>query len=66
MNALEILNSFENTEQMLNKTKILLEKARRCEDDGVKEIDYVFLNDVYDHMIGYKKLLLHILEITEV
>ena len=65
MNALEIANSLATTDKMIGETKMLLEKARRTEE-GVTEIDHVFLNDVYDHMRGYKKLLLHILGTTEV
>ena len=65
MNALEIVNSLATTDRIIGETKMLLEKARYTED-GVAEVDHVFINDVYDHMRGYKKLLLHILENTEV
>ena len=64
MNALEIANSLATTDKMIGKTKMLLEKARRTEE-GVTEIDHVFLNDVYEHMRGYQKLLLHVLGTTE-
>lgn len=65
MNALEIVNSLTTTEKLMSEAKMYAERSRRTEE-GVTEIDHVFLNDVYDHMRGYKKLLLHILENTEV
>lgn len=65
LNAIQVANSYKRIDGTIAEVDMLLSRAK-CNDDGDTEINYVMLEIISQTLVGYKKLMEHILTKTEI
>lgn len=65
LNAIQVANSYKRIDGTISEVDMLRDRAK-CNDDGDTEINYVMLEIISQTLVGYKKLMEHILTNTEI
>ena len=66
LNAMQVANSYNRIDGTIAEIDMLCDRARCNKEENTTEINYVMLEIISQTLVGYKKLMEHILKKTEI
>ncbi len=66
LNAMQVANSYNRIDGTITEIDMLRDRARCNKEGNTTEVNYVMLEIIYETLVGYKKLMEHILKKTEI